>query len=161
MRDRCCWLEAERGALPDAVLNRPYNMAQREHAFLLWCEGPSLIQIGRRLGVSSERVRQLILAFGKRLHSALRRTRFRYVPSNRQETDVMTMEEARQQAIQELLEDDDFSYREIADAKTSGDSYLHNLIEALAQKYLDEDFAKVRVEEDMAEQKAKISAVAK
>lgn len=49
-----------------------YREAVSEHAFLLRCEGLKLNQIGRRIGVSTERARQRVRYFARRLNWACR-----------------------------------------------------------------------------------------
>ena len=57
-------------------LHMQYRQARKEHAFLLRCEGMTLRQIGLRLGIGPQRVRQLIWIFGRRTSRALSHTRW-------------------------------------------------------------------------------------
>jgi transposase len=51
-----------------------FAMAQREHAFLLRCEGLRHREIAERLGVSIERSRRMVRDFSRLLTWAMRRT---------------------------------------------------------------------------------------
>jgi hypothetical protein len=53
--------------------------ARREHAWLLRAEGMELKTIGLRLGVSIERVRQLIRLFGLKTNRTLKRRRTKFI----------------------------------------------------------------------------------
>jgi hypothetical protein len=59
-------------------LEQPYHYARREHVYLLRCEGLTLKQVGERLGVGPERVRQMQLSFEEELRTSLIRTRARF-----------------------------------------------------------------------------------
>jgi hypothetical protein len=67
------------------TLERLHDEARREHAWLLRAEGLTLREIGRRLGVSHERVRQILYQFGRRVQRAIRKTRFKIVEEVRDE----------------------------------------------------------------------------
>jgi DNA-binding CsgD family transcriptional regulator len=54
-----------------------YEHARHEHVWLLRAEGLTLQQIGDRIGVSRERVREIIAHFARRVQRATRRTRWR------------------------------------------------------------------------------------
>ncbi len=56
--------------------NHLYNLARKEHAFLLRCEGLKYREIGPRLGVGSNRARLLTLEFERRLRKVLRQAKF-------------------------------------------------------------------------------------
>ncbi len=53
-----------------------YGAARYEHAWLLRAEGETYAAIGRRLGVSGHRARQMVRGFGNRVLRAMRRTTF-------------------------------------------------------------------------------------
>ena len=53
-----------------------YWRARKEHAWLLRCEGLKLREIGLRLGTGAPQAQLLVLAFGRRMTRALRRTRW-------------------------------------------------------------------------------------
>ena len=55
-----------------------YSWARKEHAWLLRSEGHTLRQIGARLGIGPQRVRQLIWTFGRRTSRALLHTRWQW-----------------------------------------------------------------------------------
>ncbi len=65
--------EQEKVKDADVAMVRVYRAACAEHAFLLKCEGLTLDQIGRRLGVSRERARQMIMKAARRLQRAMMR----------------------------------------------------------------------------------------
>ncbi|RPH72695.1 MAG: hypothetical protein EHM78_01990 [Myxococcaceae bacterium] len=54
-----------------------YNMARKEHAFLLMCEGLKQAEVARRLGVSSTAVRQMLDKFAGKMHHVLKHCRCR------------------------------------------------------------------------------------
>lgn len=60
----------------DIVELRSYSRARAEHAWLLRCEGEAFSKIGHRLGVSGTQARVLVLKFGRRIASAMRRATF-------------------------------------------------------------------------------------
>lgn len=55
-----------------------YEHARHEHVWLLRAEGLTLQQIGDRIGVNRERVRQIIYKFSRRVRRATRKTRWRF-----------------------------------------------------------------------------------
>lgn len=57
--------------------NYNYEHARHEHVWLLRAEGLTLQQISDRIGVTRERVRQIIYKFGRRVRRATRKTRWR------------------------------------------------------------------------------------
>lgn len=48
-----------------------YGDARREHAWLLRAEGETFRSIGQRLGVNSNRARQLVWIFGRRAQKSI------------------------------------------------------------------------------------------
>jgi len=54
-----------------------YAQARHEHVWLLRAEGLTLQQIGDRIGVSRERIREMIYKFSRRVQRATRKTRFK------------------------------------------------------------------------------------
>lgn len=63
---------------PPVALDRTYEKARREHAFLMRCEGETLKQIGNRLGVGYKRVGTLIDTHTRHMRYAMRDTKFRW-----------------------------------------------------------------------------------
>jgi len=62
-------------APPSSDLKSSYHKARLEHAWLLRCEGLKLREIGERLDLSRDRVRQMILKFGRETQRATKKTR--------------------------------------------------------------------------------------
>lgn len=52
--------------------------ASLEHAFLMRCDGETYAQIGKRFGLSSERIRHMVVRRTSQLNRAMRRTKFRF-----------------------------------------------------------------------------------
>ena len=60
---------------PLAPVDRTWEHARWEHAFLLRCEGARMKDIGTVLGISTSRASQMVLRFARKLGWAMRRTR--------------------------------------------------------------------------------------
>lgn len=55
--------------------DKAYRLARVEHAFLLRAEGLRYKDIGERLGVCTQRARQLAMFFSRRMRLAMRHTK--------------------------------------------------------------------------------------
>ena len=56
-------------------MSNPFNRGPRyEHAWLMRAEGAKLREIGAALGVGKQRARMIVMAFGREMSVAMKRT---------------------------------------------------------------------------------------